>query len=39
GHKTEGQVLIYDRKVKVSPTLDVPLPENIPSNSTCDFCH
>ncbi|EHA9080074.1 integrase, partial [Escherichia coli] len=23
-------VLIYDRKVKVSPTLDVPLPENIP---------
>lgn len=30
GHKTEGQVLIYDRKVKVSPTLDVPLPENIP---------
>ncbi|EFX9488244.1 integrase, partial [Shigella dysenteriae] len=22
---------IYDRKVKVSPTLDVPLPENIPS--------
>ncbi|EFW8749328.1 integrase, partial [Shigella boydii] len=21
------------------PTLDVPLPENIPSNSTCDFCH
>ncbi|EEU5072818.1 integrase, partial [Escherichia coli] len=20
----------YDRKVKVSPTLDVPLPENIP---------
>lgn len=39
GHKTEGQVLIYDRKVKVSPTLDVPLPENIPSNSKCDFCH
>ena len=39
GHKTEGQVLIYDRKVKVSPTLDVPLPDNIPSNSKCDFCH
>lgn len=30
GHKTEGQVLVYDRKVKLSPTLNVPLPENIP---------
>ncbi|STG08904.1 site-specific recombinase, phage integrase family [Escherichia coli] len=43
GHKTEGQVLIYDRKVKVSPTLDVRylkiFQENIPSNSKCDFCH
>lgn len=29
GHKTEGQVLIYDRKVKISPILDVPLPINI----------
>ncbi|MDS1352060.1 integrase, partial [Klebsiella pneumoniae] len=24
GHKTESQVLIYDRKTKVSPTLDKP---------------
>ncbi len=24
GHKTESQVLVYDRKVKVSPTLDRP---------------
>ncbi|MCF3281340.1 integrase, partial [Escherichia coli] len=23
GHKTESQVLVYDRKVKVTPTLDV----------------
>ncbi|SUG65639.1 integrase [Salmonella enterica subsp. enterica] len=22
GHKTESQVLVYDRKVKMSPTLD-----------------
>lgn len=26
GHKSESQVLVYDRKVKISPTLDVPLP-------------
>lgn len=25
GHKTENQVNTYDRKVKISPTLDVPL--------------
>lgn len=25
GHKTESQVLIYDRKVQISPTLDLPL--------------
>ncbi|ELY4545723.1 tyrosine-type recombinase/integrase [Cronobacter sakazakii] len=25
GHKTESQVLIYDRKVKVTPSLDAPL--------------
>ncbi|HAT2340379.1 MULTISPECIES: tyrosine-type recombinase/integrase [Citrobacter] len=25
GHKTESQVLIYDRKVQISPTLDRPL--------------
>ncbi|MDF7681239.1 tyrosine-type recombinase/integrase [Enterobacteriaceae bacterium ESL0689] len=24
GHKTESQVLVYDRKIKVSPTLDKP---------------
>lgn len=24
GHKTESQVLVYDRKIKVSPSLDVP---------------
>jgi hypothetical protein len=24
GHKTENQVNTYDRKVKISPTLDVP---------------
>lgn len=24
GHKTEQQVVTYDRKIKVSPTLDVP---------------
>ena len=24
GHKTESQVLVYDRKVKVTPSLDVP---------------
>ncbi|HGN8817133.1 TPA: integrase, partial [Citrobacter freundii] len=23
GHKTESQVLVYDRKVRVTPTLDV----------------
>jgi len=31
GHKTEGQVLVYDRKVKITPTLDAPIPENIPN--------
>lgn len=25
GHKTESQVLIYDRKVQISPTLDRPV--------------
>jgi hypothetical protein len=30
-HKTEGQVLVYDRKVKITPTLDAPIPENIPN--------
>ncbi len=25
GHKTESQVVTYDRKVKISPTLDVPM--------------
>ncbi|HAT8014635.1 integrase [Citrobacter rodentium NBRC 105723 = DSM 16636] len=25
GHKTESQVLIYDRKVQISPTLDRPI--------------
>ncbi len=30
GHKTEGQVLVYDRKVRITPTLDAPLPGNIP---------
>lgn len=25
GHKTESQVLVYDRKVKISPTLDLPI--------------
>ncbi|EEU1347550.1 integrase, partial [Escherichia coli] len=24
-HKTENQVLIYDRKTKITPTLDLPL--------------
>lgn len=24
GHKTESQVVVYDRKVKISPTLDLP---------------
>lgn len=24
-HKTESQVLVYDRKVKISPTLDLPI--------------
>lgn len=24
GHKTESQVLVYDRKVKVTPSLDIP---------------
>lgn len=28
GHKTESQVLVYDRKVKVSPTLNKPLIED-----------
>lgn len=27
GHKTEGQVLVYDRKTKVTPTLDLPIVE------------
>lgn len=31
GHKTESQVLAYDRKVKVTPTLDKPEIENIPT--------
>lgn len=25
GHKTERQVVVYDRKVKISPTLDLPV--------------
>lgn len=25
GHKTEGQVLVYDRKTKVTPTLNLPI--------------
>ncbi|MCY1699718.1 tyrosine-type recombinase/integrase [Lelliottia sp. SL45] len=25
GHKTESQVLVYDRKVKVTPSLDLPM--------------
>lgn len=25
GHKTENQVLVYDRKVKITPSLDVPM--------------
>ncbi|ECI3855319.1 integrase, partial [Salmonella enterica subsp. enterica] len=25
GHRTESQVLTYNRKVKVTPTLDIPL--------------
>lgn len=25
GHKTESQVLIYDRKTKITPTLDLPM--------------
>lgn len=32
GHKTEGQVLAYDRKIKVSPTLNLPI--NIQKKST-----
>ncbi|WP_038910907.1 tyrosine-type recombinase/integrase [Dickeya dadantii] len=28
GHKTEAQVITYDRKVSVSPTLDLPLINN-----------
>ncbi|MGK9172756.1 integrase [Yokenella regensburgei] len=24
GHKTESQVLVYDRKIKISPSLDLP---------------
>lgn len=31
GHKTESQVLIYDRKVKITPSLDVPLMEKTAS--------
>ncbi|HBM3281963.1 TPA: tyrosine-type recombinase/integrase [Klebsiella oxytoca] len=27
GHKTESQVLVYDRKVKITPSLDAPLLE------------
>lgn len=30
GHKTESQVLVYDRKVKISPTLGSEFPKNIP---------
>ncbi|VGE60520.1 site-specific recombinase, phage integrase family protein [Klebsiella quasipneumoniae] len=26
GHKTEGQVLVYDRKVKLTPSLKLPFP-------------
>lgn len=33
GHKTESQVLVYDRKVKVTPTLDVPLLAGLAGNS------
>ncbi|BDH46437.1 integrase [Salmonella enterica subsp. enterica serovar Choleraesuis] len=29
GHKTESQVLVYDRKTKISPTLNVPMPKNL----------
>ncbi|MCT4773756.1 tyrosine-type recombinase/integrase [Klebsiella aerogenes] len=29
GHKTESQVLVYDRKVKVTPSLDAPLIEKL----------
>jgi hypothetical protein len=25
GHKTESQVLVYDRKVRISSTLDLPV--------------
>ncbi|EBY2035096.1 integrase, partial [Salmonella enterica subsp. enterica serovar Tennessee] len=25
GHRTESQVLTYDRKVKITPSLDAPL--------------
>ena len=25
GHKTESQVLIYDRKLTISPSLDIPV--------------
>ncbi len=28
GHKTESQVLVYDRKLTVSPTLDLPIIED-----------
>ncbi|EAW1173079.1 integrase [Salmonella enterica subsp. enterica] len=29
GHKTESQVLVYDRKVKVTPSLDAPLIDKV----------
>ncbi|ENO4715773.1 integrase, partial [Escherichia coli] len=29
GHKTETQVLVYDRKVKVTPSLNLPLDVNL----------
>lgn len=32
GHKTESQVLVYDRKLKVTPTLDLPL---VIGNGSC----
>ncbi|MFJ5458999.1 hypothetical protein [Pectobacterium sp. CHL-2024] len=28
GHKTETQVITYDRKTKISPTLNLPVLEN-----------
>lgn len=31
GHKTESQVLVYDRKVKVTPSLDMPPMERVVS--------